>query len=132
MLSSTNKKIHEGYNLKRIREILQVKQSVLAGMLGSDWTQKKISQLEDKEVIDPDILIEVAAALKVTPEAIREFDDEAAVNIIASNHNGRDHSAAVNYQCTFNPVDKIVELYEALVKSEREKVAMLEKQYAGK
>ena len=28
---------------------------------------------------------------------------------------------------TFNPVDKIIELYEALVKSEKEKVAILQK-----
>ncbi|MGN6804098.1 MAG: hypothetical protein ACTHJN_19525 [Ginsengibacter sp.] len=32
-----------------------------------------------------------------------------------------------NHQCNFNPIDKIVELYEALVKSEKEKVEMLQK-----
>ncbi|WP_301926490.1 hypothetical protein [Ferruginibacter sp.] len=31
-----------------------------------------------------------------------------------------------NYYPTFNPLDKIVELYEALIKSEKEKVALLQ------
>jgi hypothetical protein len=32
-----------------------------------------------------------------------------------------------NYQPTFNPIDKIIELYEALVKAEKEKVELLQK-----
>ncbi len=31
-----------------------------------------------------------------------------------------------NYDCTFNPINKIIELYEALVKSEKEKVELLQ------
>lgn len=61
-------------------------------------------------------------------------EKKAAINIIASNNNGKDNSSAVNFQCTFNPLDKYVEqveenkrLYEALLKSEREKVALMEK-----
>jgi len=34
---------------------------------------------------------------------------------------------SINYHCTFNPIDKIVELYEALVKSEKEKTELLQK-----
>lgn len=118
--------VHEGRNLKRIREILQVKQSALATDLGGDWNQKKVSQLEDKEIIDQSILDDVAKALKVTPEAIKNFNEEAAINNIQNNFEGSTNN---NYhsQCTFNPLDKVIELYEALVKSEKEKVEILQK-----
>ncbi|MGN6437566.1 MAG: hypothetical protein ACTHMM_13585 [Agriterribacter sp.] len=39
-------KIHEGRNVKRFREMRGLKQEALADMLGDDWSQKKISQLE--------------------------------------------------------------------------------------
>lgn len=126
-------KIHEGRNLKRIREILGIKQDSLAIDLGDDWNQKRISLLEQKESIEPVILEEVAKALKVPVESIKNFNEDATVNIIASNNNGKDNSAAVNFQCTFNPVerwmealDKIEKLYERLVQVEREKAALLE------
>ena len=124
-------KIHEGWNIKRIREILGIKQDALAIELGDDWNQKKISLLEQKEVIEPAILDEVAKALKVPVESIKNFNEEAAVNIIAPNCHA--HSASVNYNCTFNPIDKWLEsvdenkkLYERLLQTEKEKVALLE------
>ena len=128
------KAVHHGRNIKRIREIQGVKQEALALELGGEWNQKKISLLEGKEVVDDELMGEVAKALKVTPEAIKNFNEEAAVNIIANNYNGSDQSSAVNFQCTFNPLEKYLEqveknekLYEALLKSEREKIALLEK-----
>lgn len=33
----------------------------------------------------------------------------------------------VNHNCTFNPLDKVVELYERLVQAEKDKTAYLEK-----
>jgi len=49
-----------------------IKQEALASELGDDWTQRKISLLEQKETIEPDILGKVAKALKI-PVAYREF-----------------------------------------------------------
>lgn len=103
--------------------MLGIKQEALAEQLGGDWSQKKISLLEGKETIDPPLLDELAKALKVPGEAIKNFNEEAAFNIISNTYH--DHSASVHY--TFNPVEKIVELYEALLKSEREKIALLER-----
>ena len=132
-------KPHHGHNMKRIREILGVKQDALAHEMGGDWNQRKISLLEQKEVIEDAILEEVSKGLQVTPEAIKNFNEESTVHIIASNHNGKDQSSAVNFQCTFNPLEKYVEqveenkkLYEALLKSEREKIALLEKMLGKK
>lgn len=112
---------HDGRNVKRIREILGVKQDSLAASLG--LSQQAISQLEQKEALDKDMLEKIADALKVPVDAIKNFDEERAIYNIQNNYDSS--TSNVNYQ--FNPVDKIVELYEALVKSEREKVELLEK-----
>ena len=114
--------VHEGHNVKRIREILGIKQDALAIELGEDWTQKKISLLEAKETIEPEILSQVAKALKVPVDSIKNFNEDATVSIIANTFNSNDNSTlnAVNYHCTFNPIDKIVQLYE-------EKVALYER-----
>jgi len=127
----TEKIIHEGRNVKRIREILGIKQDVLATELG--LSQQAISSLEQKESLDQDMLDKIAKALKVPVEAIKNFNEELAINVVGNNYH--DHSTSnVNYQCTFNPLDKYIEameenkkLYERLVQTEREKVALLEK-----
>jgi transcriptional regulator with XRE-family HTH domain len=118
-------KPHHGKNIKRIREILGMKQEALAIELGNDWTQRRISLLEQKEDVEEDILEEVAKALRVSSDAIKGFNEEAAVNIFANNYDGHDNSSAVNFQCTFNPFEKIVQLYE-------EKIALYERMLKDK
>ncbi|WP_211330023.1 helix-turn-helix domain-containing protein [Deminuibacter soli] len=113
---------HEGKNIKRIREILGIKQDTLASELG--LTQQAISQLEQKDVIDSESMQQVARALKVPAEAIKNFSEDLAINVISSN-TFNDHSANnLNYQCSFNPIDKVVELYERML---REKDDLIEK-----
>lgn len=125
MPNQANEHIHQGRNVKRIREMLGIKQEALAIELGDDWNQQKISILEGKDIIDPNLLKQVASALKVNPEAIKNFNEEAAVSYI---NTFNDHSSGFNYNCTFNPIDKIVELYDELLKSERDKIQMLQEQ----
>ncbi|XZF16694.1 helix-turn-helix transcriptional regulator [Chitinophagaceae bacterium MMS25-I14] len=74
-----NTNTHHGRNIKRLREILGIKQEALAIELGSDWSQKKISMLEAKEEIDAPLMEQVARALNVPVRAIEEFDEEATV-----------------------------------------------------
>jgi len=38
METGTNKKIHQGRNIKRFREMLGIKQEAFAIELGEDWT----------------------------------------------------------------------------------------------
>lgn len=133
MDTSTGKTIHEGRNVKRFREMLGIKQEALAAALGDDWNQKKISLLEAKDKIEAGILDEVAKALKVPVEAIQNFDEENALNVISNTF----HEAAfIGSHGTFNinPIEKWMEameenkkLYERLLQAEREKVALLEK-----
>lgn len=48
--------IHQGKNVKRFREMLGIRQEALALDLGEEWNQKKVSLLEQKEVIDDSVL----------------------------------------------------------------------------
>lgn len=124
----TDMRIHEGRNVKRFREMLGIKQEALAAELGTDWNQKKISLLEQRERIDAPILDQVSKALKIPVEAIQSFDEERAVNIIANTFQGEAAAFVENFKCNFNPIEKIVELYERLLASEREKVEILKNQ----
>lgn len=124
------KTIHQGRNVKRFREMLGIKQEALALELGDDWNQRKISLLEQKDVIEDELLAQVAKVLKVPVEAIKNFDEDTAINIVSNTFTDfRDNAQAINNNCVlnFNPIDKIVELYEALVKSEKEKIELMQK-----
>jgi transcriptional regulator with XRE-family HTH domain len=123
----TEKTIHEGRNVKRIREILGIKQDALAVELG--LSQQAVSALEQKEALDKDMIEKIAKVMKVTPESIKTFSEESVVNIISNTFTSHDTSTmnAVNYYPTFNALEKMIELYDALLKSEREKIALLEK-----
>lgn len=109
--------------------MLGMKQEALAFELGEDWTQKKVSQLEAKETIEADILEQVAKILKVPAEAIQNFDVDQAVNFISNTVNNSDHATGnslYNYQPTFNPIDKMVELYERMLEQQKEMIDKLE------
>lgn len=125
----TEKIIHQGRNIKRFREMLGIKQETLAYELGEDWNQKKISLLEQKELIENDILDQVAKILKVPAEAIKNFDEEQAINIISNNasFDNCQQPAFFNNQPTFNPLDKMVELYERMLEQQKEMIEKLEK-----
>ncbi|MCT3846062.1 helix-turn-helix transcriptional regulator [Elizabethkingia anophelis] len=124
-----NKKIHQGRNIKRFREMLGIKQEALAFELGDDWNQKKVSLLEQKETVESDILAQVAKILKVPAEAIENFDEEQAVNVISNTFTSNDTSTlnAVNIHPTFNPIDKMVELYERMLQQQKEMIEKLER-----
>ena len=61
-------------------------------------------------------------------EAIKNYSDEAVFNNIQNNYDGSivHTGPTVNHKCTFNPLDKVVELYERLVQAEKDKVEYLE------
>ncbi|PXW16094.1 helix-turn-helix protein [Chryseobacterium sp. CBTAP 102] len=110
-------KIHQGRNVKRFREMLGIKQEALALDLGDEWSQKKISLLEQKETIEDPLLQKISEVLKIPVEAFQNFDEEQAVNIIASNFHDNATGVIVN---NYNPIDKIIQLHE-------EKIALYER-----
>jgi len=128
--SKETKPVNHSRNIKRFREMFGLKQDGLAARLGPDWTQKKVSQLEAMEVVESKLLGQITEALKVPAESIENFTEEAATQFFQNFHD----NSVYTYYCTFNPLDKYVEmvdknekLYEALLKKEREKNALLER-----
>jgi transcriptional regulator with XRE-family HTH domain len=120
MSTATTKKIHEGRNVKRFREMLGIKQDALAADLGDDWNQQKVSLLEQKETIDPALLQQISFALKIPAEAIQNFDEEQAVNIISNTFGDNACVGNPNSTFNFNPIEEIKKLHE-------EKIALLER-----
>lgn len=128
------KTIHQGRNVKRFREMLGIKQEALALDLGDDWNQRKISLLEQKDVIDEPLLLQIADVLKVPVDAIKNFDEEQAIHNIQNNYDSAvvNSGPTINYKCDFNPLEKWVEeiaenrkLYERLLQAEKEKMELL-------
>ncbi|NBA88295.1 helix-turn-helix domain-containing protein [Emticicia sp. CRIBPO] len=137
--ATPNKRIHEGRNVKRFREMLGIKQEALAFELGEEWNQKKISILEQKERIQTPVLEQVAAVLKLPVEAFMNFDEEQAVNIISNTFDNGSILNGINYNPTFQPIDKIVQLheekialYERMLKEKEEMIARLERLIEGR
>lgn len=117
---------HQGRNIKRIREILGVKQDALAIDLG--LTQQAVSLLEQKETLDAPMLEKIAQVLGVTQEAIKNFNEDAAINIIANTfHDSSASNSTFGNSYNFNPIEKIVELYERMLQAEKEKNELLQK-----
>jgi len=131
-MSTAIKPKHIGRNISRIRELKDMKQEALAQAIGTN--QQTISAIENSETVDEQKLIEIAKALGVSVEAIKNFSEEAVFNIIGNTiqDNGTLSTTTGNYNCTFNPLDKVVELYERLVQAEKDKVEYLEKLLNGK
>ncbi len=131
----SERQVHHGRNVKRIREIQGIKQEALAIELGDDWNQKKVSLLEAKEVIDDGLLGQIANVLKTTPEAIKNFNDEAATNYINTfNDNSINQGAVYAFNCNINPIERWLEaleenkkLYERLLQTEKEKLELMER-----
>lgn len=105
-----------------------MKQETLAELLGI--SQQKMSVLENTAELDDAKLDDIAKALEVPTQAIKEYSDEKILNIINSTIID---SPIYNNFCTFNPLDKLVEaydenkkLYERLLAAEKEKLAYVE------
>lgn len=116
---------HVGRNLQKIRVYMGVKQEALATDLGI--SQQEISKIEKEEEIENSLLSQIANVLGVTPEVIRDFDVERAIYNINNIRDNTFEQGSISIAQQINPIDKIVELYERLLQSEREKVEMLNK-----
>lgn len=117
-------KRHIGKNIRKIREYLGVKQEAIAIDLG--MSQQDISKIEQQEQIADDLLEKIASSLGVTPEMIRNFDlDRAIYNINNHFQDNNFEQGSTGVIQHFNPIEKIVELYERLLNSEKEKIDIL-------
>ncbi len=77
--------VHLGNNVRRIREIIGVKQFELAEKC--NWSQQLMSRLENSDIIDHEHLETIAKSLGVMPEFIENFREERAVNNVINYDN---------------------------------------------
>ncbi|WP_149206491.1 helix-turn-helix domain-containing protein [Flavobacterium johnsoniae] len=127
-MSTSIKPRNIGRNISRIRELRGMKQGALADAIGT--SQQTISSIETSETVDFDKLVQIAKALGVTVEAIENFTEESVFNFFNNfydNSSSQGNSFNQGMYATFNPLDKVIELYERLVQAEKEKVDYLEK-----
>ncbi|MGB6037497.1 MAG: helix-turn-helix transcriptional regulator [Cryomorphaceae bacterium] len=131
-MTTETKTNHIGRKIGRIRELRSMKQETLAELLGI--SQQAVSNIENSEKVDDAKLEEIAKVLGVTKEAIESFSEESMINYFNTFHEKVSSSNfGHNNTCTFNPLDKVVELfeenkklYERLVQAEKDKVSYLE------
>ncbi len=108
--------IHIGRKISKIRELRGMKQEALAAELGI--SQQAISKIEQSAEVEADALSKIAKVLGVTVDGLMHFTEDSVFNNINNFHDN-------SIQNNFNPIEKVIELYERLLASEREKIEML-------
>tara|TARA_Y100001001_G_scaffold20828_1_gene17939 strand:- start:62 stop:466 length:405 start_codon:yes stop_codon:yes gene_type:complete len=117
---------HIGRNIATLRNLKGVKQEALAADTGIP--QSEISFIENSKDVDEEKLLKIAKALNLTPEVIRAFDEMYAFYSIDNKlENVEIKETAHGIHQVFSPIEKVVELYERLLASEREKIELLKK-----
>lgn len=120
---------HHGANVRRWREWRGIQQGEFAEKLGI--AQPTLSIYEKKAKLDEELLAKIAKELNVPVEAITEMEEGATVNIFSGTWS--DHAnAAVNYQPTFNSLEKIIELYDKMLAERDDKIVALQKMIDAK
>ncbi len=128
-----DKNTHHGHAIKRLRQALGIKQEKIAMEIGV--TQQAISAYERRSVLEDDILNKIAKSLGVTPQLIKDLDVDPVTIVIENNTFENNHkvsnignySVVDNSTNQFNPVDRIMELCEKILKAEQEKIVLLKK-----
>ena len=131
------KNVHQGSNVRKLRNIMGIKQSSLAKDLGT--TQQAVSRIESQRVIEKDTLIQIANILNISPKIIEELDENPLSVIIENNNfeSGSYNTGIISHdqynQNTIHPLEKIMELnkqatdlFERMLAVEKEKSALLE------
>lgn len=117
--TTVKKSNNHGANVRRWREWRGINQDVLAEMIGV--SQATLSGYEKKDKLEQDVLEKLAKALDIPVEAITELEVGTSINI----YSGTWQDNAITNQYTFNPIEKIVELYD-------DKIALYERMLKDK
>lgn len=110
---------HLGNNVARLRGYRQMPQKEIAAKL--NITQQDYSKLEKKEMIDDDWLERIAEALGFPVELIKQLDNTTS----AFSYNQQGGNTGVTFNQYTNELDKIVELYERVIKEKDETIELL-------
>ena len=112
-------KIHEGKNLKRIREIMGIKQEALGQKCESKFDQRRISEFENSWTIPEPSLQELAKALGVSVEFVRSFNEEKAIYYIQHNQDSSKQNSLNHFpKITYESDNKLETLLEKLIQDD--------------
>ena len=137
-------RVHHGRNIRRTRIEKDMNQEGLSELV--HLSQPAVSKYEKMKVIDDEMLQRFARALNVPFDYLKTLEEDAqtvvfennTVNDSEQNTGGANISMGIVKSDTedsindsrvnnFNPIDKITELYERLLKEKDEKYAALER-----
>ena len=108
-----------GHKIKNIRELKNLTQEFVAEKL--DISQSAYSKIERETKISDEKLAQIAEALEVTPEDIKEFDGQKYFNSVGNIEGDKSgNSNSIIIEASAEEIDLIKKLYE-------DKIALLEK-----
>lgn len=103
---------HDGHAIKRLRLDRQMSQAQLGQLIG--FTQQSISNYEDQQVIEDEILQRFAKALDVSVDFIKELEEDKPMTYYIENNTFTGNSAAtVGSDTVNNMVDE--KLYKTIL-----------------
>lgn len=114
---------HRGRKVESIRKLRGLTQGQLGERLGG-ITKQAVSKIEQSEKIDDARLMQIADALEVTFEGLKNFSEEKVLyNTINFYENSgvTATSISANVENINNPLEKTIELYERLLAIERQR-----------
>lgn len=104
------KSVHQGRNAKRLREAKGIKQEAIA--IDLEISQQAVSQLEKRQELDDATIAVYAKVLEIDESFIRNMVDESLLEGSTYFYDHSIQNKNVNTQSlTFNPLDKLVEVY---------------------
>ena len=127
-------RVHHGHNIRRLRIEKNMNQEVLSQLV--HLSQSAVSKYEQMRVIDDEMLHRFSRALGVPFEYLKSLEEDAQTVVFENNTvNNNDQASANiggyveenNRVNNYNPIEKITELYERLLKEKDEKYAALER-----
>ena len=137
-------RVHHGRNIRRTRIEKDMNQEGLSELV--HLSQPAVSKYEKMKVIDDEMLQRFARALNVPFDYLKTLEEDAQTVVFENNtvNNSEQSAGVANISMgivksdtedsindsrvnNFNPIDKITELYERLLKEKDEKYAALER-----
>lgn len=139
-------RVHHGRNIRRTRIEKDMNQEVLSNLV--HLSQSAVSKYEQMRVIDDEMLHRFARALGVPFEYLKSLEEDAQMVVFENNtvndseqytggakislgtvksYTEDSDNSTDNRVNNFNPIEKITELYERLLKEKDEKYAALER-----
>ncbi len=115
--------LHMGRKIERVRRLRGLTQTELGDALGI--TKQAVSKMEQTEQVDDERLKQIANALGVTEDGLKNFHEERVIyntNNFYENCGVTSNAISGNTE-NFNnfPLEKTIELFEQLLQKERER-----------